>query len=105
MLEVGEKLLVSGNTFVTRQVDLDQAYGWVENKFNFSRITLEELVLRLENWYDVDIECGNINEQQTMFTGTFKNEETIWEVLEAIKAYLPVSYKKTDARKIELMIK
>ncbi len=105
MLEVGEKLLVSGNTFVTRQVDLDQAYGWVENKFNFSKITLEELVLRLENWYDVDIECGNINEQQTMFTGTFKNEETIWEVLEAIKAYLPVSYKKTDARKIELMIK
>lgn len=104
MLEVGEKLLVSGNTFVTQQVDLDQTYGWVENKFNFSKVTLEELVLRLENWYDVDIECPNINEQQTIFTGTFKNEETIWEVLEAIKAYLPVSYKKTDTRKIELMI-
>lgn len=104
-LQVGEKLLVSGNTFVTQRVDLDQTYGWVENKFNFSKVTLEELVLRLENWYDVDIVCENINEQQTVFTGTFKNEETIWEVLDAIKAYLPVSYKKTDTRKIELMTK
>ncbi len=104
-LQVGEKLLVSGDTFVTREVDLDQTYGWVENKFNFSKVTLEELVLRLENWYDVDIVCENINEQQTVFTGTFKNEETIWEVLDAIKAYLPVSYKKTDTRKIELMTK
>jgi transmembrane sensor len=105
MLWIGEKLLVSGNTFVAQKVDLDQTYGWVENKFNFSKVTLEELVLRLENWYDVDIECGNINKQQTLFTGTFKNEETIWEVLDALKAYLPVSYKKTETRKIELMIK
>lgn len=104
-LQVGEKLLVSGNTFITQRVDLDQTYGWVENKFNFSKVTLEELVLRLENWYDVDIVCENINEQQTVFTGTFKNEETIWDVLDAIKAYLPVSYKKTDTRKIELMTK
>lgn len=104
-LQIGEKLLVSGNTFVTQKVDLDQTYGWVENKFNFSKVTLEELVLRIENWYDVDIVCENIDEQQTLFTGTFKNEETIWEVLDAIKVYLPVSYKKTDTRKIELMTK
>lgn len=105
ILDIGEKLLVSGNSFIRKEVNLDQTRGWVESKFNFNKVTLEELILRLENWYDVDIDCKNIDEQHTLFTGTFKNEETIWEVLEAIKVYLPVTYKKTDTRKIELMMK
>ncbi len=105
ILNVGEKLLVSGDSFILKKVDLNQAYGWVENKFNFSKVTLDELIMRLENWYDVDIDCKNLDSQKTLFTGTFKNEETIREVLDAIKAYLPVTYKKTETRKIELMIK
>ncbi len=104
VLHVGDKLTVSDDTLSIKKTNLDQAYGWVENKFNFSKIPLNELILRLENWYDVDIEYQNKGKKDIAFSGTFKNEETIWQVLDAIKVYLPLSYEKTDTRKIKLII-
>lgn len=105
LLDVGDKLLISDNTIQRQKANLDQTYGWVENKFNFSKVPLNELILRLENWYDVDIEYQNTGKEDIIFSGTFKNEETIWQVLDAIKVYIPLSYEKTDTRKIKLMIK
>jgi transmembrane sensor len=105
LLDVGDKLLISNNAIQKQKANLDQIYGWVENKFNFNKVPLNELILRLENWYDVDIEYRDTGKEDIIFSGTFKNEETIWQVLDAIKVYIPLSYKKTDTRKIELMIK
>ncbi|MGV8090235.1 MAG: FecR family protein [Mangrovibacterium sp.] len=104
LLGVGDKLLLSNHTIQKQKANLDQTYGWVENKFNFNKVTLEELVMRLENWYDVDIEYQSGKGKDIVFTGTFKNEETIWQVLDAIKVYIPLSYEKTDTRKIKLTI-
>jgi ferric-dicitrate binding protein FerR (iron transport regulator) len=105
ILEVGDKLLIVNNSFTKEKANLDQAYGWVENKFNFNKVSLEELILRLENWYDVDIQYDSNQREAIVFTGTFKNEETIWQVLDAINVYVPINYTKTDTRKIKLMIK
>jgi ferric-dicitrate binding protein FerR (iron transport regulator) len=105
LLDAGDKLLISNNTVQRQKANLDQTYGWVENKFNFSKVPLNELILRLENWYDVDIEYQNTGKEGIIFSGTFKNEETIWQVLDAIKVYIPLSYEKKDTRKIKLMIK
>ena len=91
----------------TRIVDANtsQAVGWVENKFNFQNIPLSELLKRLENWYDVDIIYNNPTCKEVNFTGTFKNEETIWQVLDAIKVYTPIKYQKTELRKIKITVK
>jgi ferric-dicitrate binding protein FerR (iron transport regulator) len=105
ILHVGDKLLISNDTIRMQKANLDQTYGWVENKFNFSKISLDELIMRLENWYDVDIECDNADEKNITLSGTFKNEETIWQVLDAINVYLPILYEKTDTRKIKFMVK
>ena len=105
VLQKGDKLLVTGNMLVKEKANLDQTYGWVENKFNFNKVPLEELILRLGNWYDVDIEYESSRKEAIEFTGTFKNEETIWQVLDAINIYIPIQYEKTDTRKIRLMIK
>jgi len=59
---------------------------------------------RLENWYDVDITLDNNIGKEVKFTGTFKNEETIWQVLDAIKVYTPISYKKTNLRQIKISL-
>jgi len=105
VLHVGDKLFISNDTVRMQKANLDQTYGWVENKFNFNKVSLDELVMRLENWYDVDIVYKNMNKKNIVFSGTFKNEETIWQVLDAINVYLPVSYERTDTRKIKLMVK
>ena len=110
--EAGEQVLTPGHALVLKDHSAtvtdgnpSQASGWVENKFNFQNIPLSELIKRLENWYDVDITFENLTGKEVNFTGTFKNEETIWQVLDAIKVYTPIEYKKTNLRKIKITVR
>jgi len=104
VLKPGQALILKENHFQVAEVSSAEASGWVENKFNFKNIPLSELMKRLENWYDVDITLENRTGKEVNFTGTFKNEETIWQVLDAIKVYTPISYKKTDLRQIKITV-
>ena len=104
-LKPGQALILKDHKVKIVEVNPVQASGWVENKFNFQNIPLSELMKRLENWYDVDITLNNSTGKEINFTGTFKNEETIWQVLDAIKVYTPISYKKTDLRQIKISVK
>lgn len=105
VLEPGQALILKDRKFQVVEVDASQSSGWVDNKFNFQNIPLSELMKRLENWYDVDITLDNRTGKEVNFTGTFKNEETIWQVLDAIKVYTPIKYEKTELRKITITVK
>lgn len=105
VLKPGQALILKDHKIQVIEVNPSQASGWVENKFNFKDIPLSELMKRLENWYDVDITLENNTGRDINFTGTFKNEETIWQVLDAIKVYTPITYKKTDLRQIKIQYK
>lgn len=104
-IEPGQSLILKGNVSKVVTSNVVQASAWIENKFNFQNIPLTELMKRLENWYDVDITLENLNGREVNYTGTFKNEETIWQVLDAIKVYTPIQYKKTNLRKITISVR
>jgi ferric-dicitrate binding protein FerR (iron transport regulator) len=103
-IKPGQALILKDDQVRVVEVNISQASGWVENKFNFKDIPLSELMKRLENWYDVDITLENNIGKEINYTGTFKNEETIWQVLDAIKVYTPIYYKRTDLRQIKITI-
>lgn len=105
VLKPGQALILKDHKFQIVEVDASQSSGWVDHKFNFKNIPLSELMKRLENWYDVDITLDNKSGREVNFTGTFKNEETIWQVLDAIKVYTPIKYEKTELRKITITVK
>jgi transmembrane sensor len=104
VIKPGQALILKEHKINVVEVNAAQASGWVDNKFNFKNIPLSELMKRLENWYDVDIRLDNQTGKEVNFTGTFKNEETIWQVLDAIKVYTPIQYKKTELRKIRITV-
>jgi ferric-dicitrate binding protein FerR (iron transport regulator) len=104
VLKPGQALILKNHYYYVDEVSPAEASGWVQNKFNFKNIPLSELLKRLENWYDVDITLENNTGREVNFTGTFKNEETIWQVLEAIKVYTPISYQKTNLRQIKITV-
>ncbi|MFA5329323.1 MAG: FecR domain-containing protein [Prolixibacteraceae bacterium] len=104
VLKPGESLILKNHKMQILEVDASQSSQWVDNKFNFKNIPISELMKRLENWYDVDITLENKSGKEVNFTGTFKNEETIWQVLDAIKVYTPIQYTKTDLRQIKIAI-
>jgi ferric-dicitrate binding protein FerR (iron transport regulator) len=104
VLKVGQRFCMYDDQQYIESADLKQTHSWVENKLDFRKIPFSELVMRLENWYDVDIEYDTKKFANTEFTGTFKNEETIWQVLDALNVYMPIHYDKIDNRKIELYV-
>lgn len=104
VLKPGQALILKNHQTEIVEVDATQASSWVDNKFNFKDIPLSELIKRLENWYDVDITLENHLGREVNFTGTFKNEETIWQVLDAIQVYIPIQYQKSDLRQIKITV-
>lgn len=104
VLAPGQALILKDLSYVVQDVNSLESAGWVDNKFNFKNIPLSELMKRLENWYDVDITLENKTGKDLSYSGTFKNEETIWQVLDAIKVYTPIDYKKTNLRQIQITV-
>jgi ferric-dicitrate binding protein FerR (iron transport regulator) len=104
VLKPGQALILKNHQTEIVEVDATQASSWVDNKFNFKDVPLSELMKRLENWYDVDITLENRSGREVNFTGTFKNEETIWQVLDAIQVYIPIQYQKSDLRQIKITV-
>ena len=103
-LKPGEAFVLKNNKYQIVEGDVIQASSWVKNQFHFKKITVSELMKRLENWYDVDIELVNKNIEDANFTGAFKNEETIWQVLDALKSYIELEYERVESRKINVMV-
>ena len=105
VLKPGQSLVLKDHHVQIAEVNASQSSAWVDNKFNFKDIPLSELIKRLENWYDVDITLENQSGREVNYTGTFKNEETIWQVLDAIKVYTFIDYTKSETRKIKITVK
>jgi ferric-dicitrate binding protein FerR (iron transport regulator) len=104
LLKVGQRFIIDDNGQYVRPADLQQTFCWVENKFDFHNIPFEELIMRLENWYDVDIEYNAEKFANSEFSGTFKNEETIWQILDVLKNYISFDYHEIDNRRIQLSL-
>lgn len=66
---------------------------WVNNKLVFRDESFSELAVRMERWYDVDIEITDANVADERLNGIFETE-TIIQALEALKESIPFKYEK-----------
>lgn len=69
-----------------------QETSWVDNKLVFKDETLEEIVPKLERWYDLDIEIADIELKTYRYTGTI-TKESIDQVLTAMQLIKPFNFK------------
>lgn len=85
--------------------DVEQEIAWKNGEFIFKKIKFLDLTRRLERWYDVKLTCSD--EQLTSYTysGRFKNQETIWQVLDALKLTSPIVYKRKSFREFKISYK
>ncbi|MFY9153045.1 MAG: FecR domain-containing protein [Prolixibacteraceae bacterium] len=103
----GEKFKLNRTTreYVQDNVDLESEIAWKDGEFIFRKIPFPELVQRLERWYDVKLNFEDAELQNFAFTGKFKNQETIWQVLDALKLTSPIDYRKTTFREFTIIYK
>lgn len=67
---------------------------WVENKLVFNDESFADVVIRMERWYDVEIELNDPKLQQKRLTGNFE-KETIDQALEALQLTIPFKHEQT----------
>lgn len=96
----GKKIVFNKERKEVCVVDADThgVVAWKQNEFMFSEVKFEELCRRLERWYDVDITLADPELKQISYTGNFRNEETIWQVLDIIKITTPIRYELKNRR-------
>ena len=87
------------------QADVTSELAWVTGEFIFKEIPFPDLIKRLERWYNVKLVYENSEFNSMVYSGSFKNQETIWQVLDALKLTTPIDYKKKKFREFELIYK
>jgi transmembrane sensor len=98
----GERAIASGNYLTKSRANVRQASAWTENKFYFDNVSFTELARRLERWYDVKITLEDKSLNDIYYSGYFKNEETVWQVLDVIKMTTPIIYERKQFREIRI---
>lgn len=70
-----------------------QAYSWTENRIEFDNITLRMLLAKLSRQYNVRIFLESDSVKERRFHVSLRNDETIRDVLDALKDIIPVRYE------------
>jgi ferric-dicitrate binding protein FerR (iron transport regulator) len=106
-IEPGEKFELNRDTrdYSLSNADVESEIAWKDGEFIFKKIPFPDLVQRLERWYDVKLNCSSAELHNFVYTGKFKNQETIWQVLDAIKLTSPIDYRKTTFREFSIIYK
>jgi transmembrane sensor len=69
---------------VVNDADIDQVMAWKNGMFNFSKVSLQEVMRQISRWYDVEIEYqGTI--QPKKFGGEIQRDLNLSEVLDGLK--------------------
>ncbi len=95
VLNQGERAVYINSHLQKGIVNQSTTLGWRDDMFLFSQITFSELMFRLENWFNVDIEYDKTAFNYS-YSGSFKNRESVEQILDAIRKYDDISYHRID---------
>lgn len=82
--------------FVTNKVNTAVITSWKDQLLVFADETFEDIAVKMERWYNVKILIFDNELKQERYNGKFVHNETIYEVLEAIKITTPMDYSVTE---------
>lgn len=81
---------------VIEHVNVDAVTCWKNQLLVFADEPLEDMALKMERWFNVHIEIPDTTLRLERYNGKFVHNETIYEVLEAIKQTTSIKYVVED---------
>jgi ferric-dicitrate binding protein FerR (iron transport regulator) len=77
---------------IISNVNTDNITCWKDHLLVFDNETFEEIALKMSRWYKVQIDILDAELRMQRYTGKFINNESLKQVLEAIKLTTPIKY-------------
>lgn len=80
------------NIAIKTGIKTELSVAWKDNEFVFDNERFEDLVVRIERWYNVEIDLSNAELKNARFSGKF-DKETIEQALKALTFVSPFRYE------------
>ncbi len=90
-----QKALKSGDIqglSVVDKVNTNAITSWKDQLLIFADETFEDIAIKMERWYNIKVRIEDENLKKQRYTGKFVNNETVYQVLEAIEVTTPIRY-------------
>ncbi|WP_303315182.1 FecR domain-containing protein [Flavivirga abyssicola] len=77
-------LNLSSNTLFVQDVDPYNSIAWKDGVFSFDNESLNDIIITLSRWYDVDIVLENKNLGSHEYVGVFSRDQSIEDILSTL---------------------
>lgn len=85
---------------VNKNIDLNTAKSWIDNKFIFTSTPISEVIEEIERQFDVSI--NGYEKFNNQYTGNFDRNQNIEQVLNLVCRPFGIEYQKINANEFEL---
>ena len=99
----GESQSVSSKEILINHVNTSNITSWKDHLLVFDNETFEEIALKLSRWYKVEIILHDEELKSQRYTGKFVHNESLAQVLEAIRLTTPIKYQ-VSTNKVEIYV-
>ncbi len=98
----GERAIldVARNALSVSNVDVSKYTSWKEGLLIFKDDQMDEVVRKLNRWFNVDIVLESPELKEYVYTATYRNE-TLPQILELLKISAPIKYTITDRERLD----
>lgn len=66
--------------------------SWKDQLLIFADETFEDIAIKMERWYNIKVSIEDEDLKKQRYNGKFVNNETVYQVLEAIEVTTPIQY-------------
>jgi len=92
IIKPGEQVVVENDDFRIKETNIEKDIAWVKRQLYFNNDRFEDIIKKLERYYNVKIENKSQDLNNTRYTGAFENE-TIVEVFTTFNELSEFNYK------------
>ncbi|WP_303180000.1 FecR family protein [uncultured Butyricimonas sp.] len=88
----GEQAYGEAGELEKREVNVRLYTSWIDGRFMFNNVELEEIAKQISRWYDVEIFFTNENVKRTRFTGGMVKFKPLDDLIRMIESTSPVRF-------------
>lgn len=100
LLTPGEQAVYNKNsqTINVKKVETEKYVSWINGKLIFKDDPMDEVVRKLNRWFNVEIEVADASIKEYVYTATFE-DESIDQILELLSISAPIRYQVVQRQK------
>lgn len=90
---------IGRNKLTVSKVDVDKYIAWKDGLLIFKDDQMDEVVRKLDRWFNVEIILRNPELKEYVYTATYR-DETLPQILELLKISAPIKYHITERERL-----